>query len=94
MLPKKNSTAQVKPFESISKGKKNWYVITDSLKREYTTDLMVFGKKSGQEYHLAIFQNEPKRFVIESGRVIIPIDLCKTLINYNAITGKSNVKHY
>lgn len=93
-LPKKSSTAQVKTFTNIIKGKKNWYVTTDSLRREYSTDLMIFGKQEGQEYHVAVFLNEPKRFTIEPDRVIIPVDLCKILINYNAITGKSNVKHY
>lgn len=93
-FPKKSSTAQVKPFQKISKGKKYWYVSTDALRRDYNTDLMIFGKQSGQEYHLAVFQNEPKRFIFEQDRVIIPIDLCKILINYNAITGKSVVKNY
>ena len=93
-FPKKSSTAQVKPFQKISKGKKYWYVSTDGLRRDYNTDLMIFGKQSGQEYHLAVFENTPKRFIFESDRVIIPIDLCKILINYNAITGKSVVKNY
>lgn len=93
-FPKKSSTAQVKPFNNISKGKKYWYVATDALNRDYNTDLMVFGKQNGQEYHIAVFENQPKRFIFESDRVIIPIDLCKILINYNAITRKSVVKNY
>jgi hypothetical protein len=91
---KKSSTAQIKTFEKLSKGKKYWYVSTDSLRRDYNTDLMIFGKQSGQEYHIAVFDNQPKRFIFESDRVIIPVDLCKILINYNTITGKSVVKNY
>jgi hypothetical protein len=94
VLPKKKSTAQVKPFINLSKGKKYWYISTDALRRDYNTDLLIFGKSSGQEYHVAVFENQPKRFIFESDRVIIPIDLCKLLINYNAITGKSVVKNY
>ena len=93
-FPKQSSTAQVKPFQNISKGKKYWYVLTDALKRDYNTDLIIFGKQSGQEYHVAIFENKPKRFIFESDRVIIPIDLCRILINYNVITAKSIVKKY
>lgn len=93
-FPKNSSTAQVKPFQNISKGKKYWYVSTDALRRDYNTDLMIFGKQNGQEYHVAVFDNQPKRFIFESDRVIIPVDLCKILINYNAITGKSVVKNY
>jgi hypothetical protein len=93
-FPRKSSTAQVKTFENLSKGKKYWYVSTDSLRRDYNTDLIIFGKQSGQEYHVAVFDNQPKKFIFESDRVIIPIDLCKILINYNAITAKSVVKNY
>lgn len=94
ILPKKTSTAQVKGFINLTKGKQNWYVSTDSLRREYNTDLMIFGKQQGQEYHMAVFINEPKMFTIESNRVIIPIELCKILMNYNTVTGKSSVKYY
>lgn len=93
-FPKKSSTAQVKPFQKLSKGKNYWYINTDSLKRDYKTDLLIFGHQEGQEYHLAIFVNKPETFHFEPERVIIPIDLGLILINYNLITGKSIIKDY
>lgn len=93
-FPKKSSTAQVKPFQKLSKGKKYWYVATDSLKRDYKTDLLIFGRQEGQEYHLAIFVNKPETFHFEPERTIIPIDLGLILVNYNLVTGKSIIKDY
>lgn len=94
IFPSNELSAQVKPFNNISKGENNWYVNTDALRRDYNTDLMIFGKQNGQEYHIAVFLNKPEEFQHEPNRVIIPINLCKVLINYNAITGKSNVKSF
>lgn len=93
VFPKNSSTAQVKKFSNLTKGQKNWYVRTD-LKREYKTDLLIFGKKDGQEYHLAIFENNPKIIKIESGRVIIPVGLKAILINHNLVTGQNVIKSY
>jgi hypothetical protein len=94
ILPKNSSTAQVKPFVKLTKAKNNWYITTDSLRRKYETDLMIFGKEDGKECHIAVFINEPKRFIIEDNRVVIPIDLCKILINYDITSNKSVVKYY
>jgi len=90
---KKSSTAQVKKFNNLTKGEKNWYVRTD-LKSEYKTDLLIFGKEDGQEYHLAIFENNPEIIKVESGRVIIPLSLRAILINHNLITNQNVIKHY
>lgn len=93
ILPKKSSTAQVKPFSNLYPNKKNWYVYT-KLIRPYTTDLMIFTKQEGVNIHVAVFLNDSKRFVVESDRVIIPSDMVKLLINYNYRTKKSTYKTY
>lgn len=89
-----NLTAQVKPFRNLTNDTDNWFVETDALRREYTQDLMIFGKLSGQEYHVAIFKNKPKLFVIEDKRVTIPKNLIVLLINYNIFNKKSKFKLY
>ena len=89
-----NLTAQVKPFKNLTNDVDNWFVETDALRREYTQNLMIFGKMNGQEYHVAIFKNEPELFVIEEERVIIPKNLIVLLINYNIISKKSKFKSY
>lgn len=93
LLLKKKSTAQVKPFNNLTINKNNCY-ITTKLIRKYKTDLMVFTKQSGNEIHVAVFQNDPKRIIIEDNRVIFPRDLIKILINYNYMNKKSNYKTY
>ena len=93
IFPKNRLTAQVKKFDVLTKGGKNWYIRTD-LKREYKTDLLIFGKKDGQEYHLAIFENDPKLIKTEEGRVIIPFNLRAILINHNLVTKENVIKTY
>lgn len=93
LLPKKSSTAQVKPFSNLYPNKKNWYIYT-KLVRTYNTDLMIFTKQQGIEIHTAVFLNDPKRIIVEPDRVIIPSDLAKLLINYNYRTKKSDYKIY
>jgi len=89
-----NLTAQVKPFRNLTNDNNSWFVETNALRREYTQDLMIFGKLSGQEYHVAIFKNEPKLFTIEENRIIIPKNLIVLLINYNILSKKSKFKSY
>jgi len=89
-----SGTAQIKPFKNITKDSENWYVNTD-LRRAYTTDYLIFGKQSGQEYHLAVFTNKPELFkFLPDNQLIIPKKLIKLLINYNTITKNSNIKGY
>lgn len=93
IFPKNRLTAQVKNLDVLTKGGKNWYIRTD-MKREYKTDLLIFGKKDGQEYHLAIFQNDPELIKIEDGRIIIPFSLRAILINHNLVTKENVIKTY
>jgi hypothetical protein len=89
-----SGTAQVKPFKGITTDKDYWYVDTD-LRREYTTDYMIFGKQSGMEYHVAVFKNEPKTFkFLENGKLAVPKKLLLLLINYNVVSRRSVVKSY
>lgn len=89
-----SGTAQVKPFRGITKSKEYWFIDTD-LRREYNTDYMIFGKLSGMEYHVAVFLNNPKHFkFLNSGKLAIPREYCKLLINYNIVSKKSNYKSY
>jgi hypothetical protein len=89
-----SGTAQVKPFRGITTDKDYWYVDTD-LRREYTTDYMIFGKQDGMEYHVAVFKNEPKTFkFLEDGKLAIPKKLLVLLLNYNVVSRRSVVKTY
>ena len=90
---KNKLTGQVKKFDVLTKGGKNWYVRTD-LKRDYKTDLLIFGKKDGQEYHLAIFENDSKLIKIEEGRIVIPFSLRAILVNHNLVTKENVIKTY
>jgi len=88
-------TAQVKPFSRLNKNNSgDWVVSTTSLRREYSTDLLIFGKENGQECHIAVFLNRPKLFAFDDDNVIIPKSLGKVFINYNTITKKSVVKTF
>jgi hypothetical protein len=93
IFPKNKLTGQVKKFDVLTKGGKNWYVRTD-LKRDYKTDLLIFGKKDGQEYHLAIFENDSKLIKIEEGRIVIPFSLRAILVNHNLVTKENVIKTY
>ena len=87
-----SGTAQVKPFKGITKNEEFWFIETD-LRRKYTTDYIIFGKLSGMEYHVAVFENNPDNFVfLPSGKLAIPKGDCKLLINYNVINKKSIYK--
>jgi len=89
-----SGTAQVKPFKSITTDKDYWYVTTD-LRRKYNTDYMIFGKQNGMEYHVAVFFNKPDQFIFTpDGRLAIPKNLIKLLINYNVVSRKSSIKAY
>lgn len=89
-----NLTAQVKPFRNLIQNEESWIVETNTLRREYTQDLMIFGKLSGQQYHVAVFKNEPKSFKIEEEKITIPKNLIVLLINYNVLTKKSKFKTF
>lgn len=89
-----SGSAQVKPFRGLTVDKNNWSIDTD-LRREYKTDYMIFGKQSGVEYHVAVFKNDSDSFTfLPDGKLLIPRNLIKLLINYNTITGKSTLKSY
>lgn len=94
ILPPKSSglTTQVKPFTGLEKEGDYYIVKTNSLRREYDTDLIVFGKDTGTEYHVAVFKNRPDFFSFTEDTVIIPKNLMLVLINFNATTGKSVYK--
>lgn len=90
----KSGTAQVKPFSSLTKNKEYWFLETP-LKRRYNTDYMIFGKLNGMEYHVAVFLNNPDKFrFLEDGKLAIPKEDCKLLINYNLISKKSVYKSF
>ena len=55
-------TAQIKPFSSYQKSEDKFFVNT-KLIRKYKQDFMVFGKKSGNEYHILIFKNNKSKIV-------------------------------
>lgn len=87
-----SGTAQVKSFRGLTKNEEFWFVDTD-LRRKYTTNYMIFGKISGMEYHVAVFINNPDDFTfLSDGKLAIPKEDCKLLINYNLITKKSVYK--
>lgn len=89
-----SGSGQVKPFKGIMTDKNYWYVDTD-LRREYKTDYMIFGKQEGMKYHVAVFKNEPKTFrFLEDGKVAIPKNLIKLLLNYNLVNKKNSFKSY
>jgi hypothetical protein len=92
ILPKKNSTAQVKKFESFTRDKENWYIKTRQ-DRVYKTDLMIYEKQNGTEIHVAVFIND-KNVIVEPEQTIIPLNNCVMLINYNYRTKKSSYKIY
>jgi hypothetical protein len=94
ILPSKSSglTAQVKPFIGLEKEGDDYVIMTDALRRKYDTDLMVFGKNRGMEYHVAIFKNQPEFFNFTENTVTIPKELMLTLINFNFVTNKSVYK--
>lgn len=88
ILPSKSGglTAQVKPFTGLKLVDGNYVISTESLRRKYNTDLMIFGKQKGSESHIAVFKNQPDLFVFTDSTVSIPKSLMSVLVNFNSST--------
>jgi len=82
-------TAQIKPFTSYQSNDKGFFINTKLIRR-YTQDLLIFGKKSGGEYHIMVFWNK-KNKITDSG-VVFPKNDFFLAVNYKTKEKKLNYK--
>jgi hypothetical protein len=82
-------TAQIKPFTAYQKNGDVFNIHT-KLIRKYNQDLMVFGKKSGNEYHIMLFWNRVNK--IGDGVVSFPVNDMFMMVNYDKKTKKLKYK--
>jgi hypothetical protein len=80
---------QIKPFSTYQKFD-DYFVIKTKLIREYKQPLMIFGKKSGEEYHILCFWN--RGFEISDDLVKIPTKNMFLAVNFNRSTKKLKYK--